>query len=313
MIYFWGKAGYQIGMKYVFFRIWTKLDKLTGWARNVLLWSIQIQDEENCKNIRNTLQSNHKIRMLLGYPNTFENLADYLLNCGDTPGKYNVNTIIGIGEAFPKSIQNKLKKVFNCTVVSLYSNQENGMLAQECVENKEFHVNTASYHIELLKTDSDDPSSVGEPGRIVVTDLFNHAMPLIRYDTGDIGILKKDAECGWHSQSLSSVKGQMADLIYDSKGTRKSPYNISVLMWPFDKLLQYQFIQESAKQYTLKLNGAEGHYEDAEFMKVFKDFLGQDAEIAIEHVNEIPVLASGKRKEIVCHYKREESMDIVGR
>jgi phenylacetate-CoA ligase len=313
MIYFWGKAGYQIGMKYVFFRIWTKLDKLTGWARNVLLWSIQIQDEENCKNIRNTLQSNHKIRMLLGYPNTFENLADYLLNCGDTPGKYNVNTIIGIGEAFPKSIQNKLKKVFNCTVVSLYSNQENGMLAQECVENKEFHVNTASYHIELLKIDSDDPSSVGEPGRIVVTDLFNHAMPLIRYDTGDIGILKKDAECGWHSQSLSSVKGQMADLIYDSKGTRKSPYNISVLMWPFDKLLQYQFIQESAKQYTLKLNGAEGHYEDAEFMKVFKDFLGQDAEIAIEHVNEIPVLASGKRKEIVCHYKREESVDIVGR
>jgi phenylacetate-CoA ligase len=307
MIYFWGKAGYQIGMRYAFFRIWTSLSTLTAWARNVLMWSISNQDEENFKNIRNSLKTDHRIKMLLGYPGVLDSLADYILTCGDTPEIYNIKTIIGFGEAFPKRAHEKLKKVFNCIVVSLYSNQENGMLAQECVENKEFHVNSASYYIELLKMDSDDPVSVGEPGRIVVTDLFNHAMPLIRYDTGDIGILKGEAECGWHSQVLSSVQGQMADLIYDTRGQKKSPYNVSVLMWPFDKLLQYQFIQERATQYILRLNGAQGHYEDAAFVEVFKDFLGQDAEIIIEHVDEIPVLASGKRKEIVCNYVKEKA------
>ncbi len=274
MMYFWGKAGYQIGMKYVFFRIWTSLNrrsKLSAWARNVLMCDIARLDEENLEKIRNTLKSDRKIKMLLGYPSTFENLANYLLTCGDTPEMFNINTIISFAEALPESTREKLKKVFNCNIVSLYSNQENGMLAQECVENKEFHVNSASYHIELLKMDSDDPVSVGEPGRIVVTDLFNHAMPLIRYDTGDIGIWKKEAECGWHSQVFSSVQGRMVDLIFDTSGKIISPKSICVYMWPFDKLLQYQFVQEGAKQYVLKLNGAEGHYDDATFVDLVKD------------------------------------------
>ncbi len=177
------------------------------------------------------------------------------------------------------------------------------MLAQECVENKEFHVNSASYHIELLKIDADDLVGVGEPGRIVVTDLFNHAMPLIRYDTGDIGVWKSEAECGWHSQVFSSIQGRMVDFIFDTDGNRISPKSFLSYMRPFDKLLQYQFIQEGEKQYVLKLNGAEGHYDDAAFVNLFKGILGKDAEIVIEHVNEIPVLASGKRNAVVNNYK----------
>lgn len=308
MIYFWGKAGYQIGMKYAFFRIWiasNRKNRLTAWARNMLMMDIQRLDDENLEKIRTALKADRKIRMLLGYPSTFEDLVNYLLRCGDTPEVYKIHSLIGIGEALSKSTFEKLKKVFDCNIISLYSNQENGMLAQECVENKEFHLNNASYHIELLKIDSDDPASVEEPGRIVVTDLFNHAMPLIRYDTGDIGIWKKEAECGWNSHVLSSIQGRMVDSVFDTRGNRVSPHTIGMLMLPFDRLLQYQFIQESAKQYVLILNGAEGLYEEAAFVNVFKDFLGQDAEIIIEHVHEIPVLASGKRKKVVSHYVRE--------
>jgi phenylacetate-CoA ligase len=127
-------------------------------------------------------------------------------------------------------------------------------------------------------------------------------MPLIRYDTGDLGVWKKEAECGWSSQVLSSVQGGTADLIYDTKGNEISSGLIYILMWPFDKLLQFQFVQEGEKQYVLKLNGSEGHYDDATFVDLFKDSLGKDAEVVIEHVNEIPVLASGKRKCVACNY-----------
>jgi phenylacetate-CoA ligase len=307
MMYFWGKAGYQIGMRYVFFRVSTLMDKRTAWARNVIMWSVQNLDEENFGNIRRKLKSDRKIRMLLGYPGDLNSLANYLLARGDSPEMYHIKTIIGYGESFPKRAHENLKKVFNSNVVSLYSNQENGMLAQEFVENSGFQVNTASYYIEILKMDSDDPAGNGEPGRIVVTDLFNHAMPMIRYDTGDVGIWKQAQECGWNSKLMLSIRGQKADPIYDTKGNKKSPYNISVIMWPFDKLLQYQFIQEDEKKYVLKLNGAEGYYEEASFVDLFKGLLGQDAEIAIEHVHEIPVLSSGKRKEIVCKYVKEET------
>jgi phenylacetate-CoA ligase len=305
MMYFWGKTGYQIGMKYVFFRIWTSLtrkSKLTAWARNIVMSDIVRLDEENLEKIRKTLKSDHNIKMLLGYASTFENLANYLFSCEDTSNMFTINTIVSFGEVLPELTREKLNTIFKCNIVSLYSNQENGMLAQTCVENKEFHVNNASFHIELLNPDSDSPVSVGELGRVVVTDLFNHAMPLIRYDTGDLGVWKKEAECGWSSQVLSSVQGGTADLIYDTKGNEISSGLIYILMWPFDKLLQFQFVQEGEKQYVLKLNGSEGHYDDATFVDLFKDSLGKDAEVVIEHVNEIPVLASGKRKCVACNY-----------
>jgi len=268
--------------------------------------SIQRQDDENFEFIRKTLKADRKIRMILGYPSALNNFANYLLICGDTADMYNIDVIIGYGEAFPKSSQMKLKKLFDCNVVSLYSNQENGMLAMQCVEHKEFHVNSASFFIELLKLDADEPAGIGEAGRIVVTDLFNYATPLIRYDTGDTAIWKEKADCDWCSPVFASVEGQATDLIYDTHGRGKSPHTVSVLMGPFDKLLQYQFIQENEKRYTLRLNGARGCYSDDTFIKLFKDFLGEDAEIKVEHVCEITVLASGKRKEVVNRYKRHK-------
>jgi phenylacetate-CoA ligase len=307
MMYFWGKAGYQIGMRYVFFRVWTPLNrksKLTTWARNLVMVDIRNLDE---RRIRHLLRSDRRIKMLIGYVPTLDSLGIYLKTCGDTPEMYNLRTIIGFGEAFPENIQRRLKKVFGCNVISLYSNQENGMLAVECVDNKEFHVNRASYYIELLKIDSDEPVSVEEPGRIVVTDLFNHAMPLIRYDTGDIGTWKKETECGWQSQLLSSIQGSMVDPLFDTKGKIISSDEISVNLWLYDKVLQFQFVQEGAKLYVLKLNGAKGNYDDAQFVKLVKDAVGEDAEVVIEHVDGIPVLESGKRKIVVNNFLKSKS------
>lgn len=304
MIYLWGRAGYRVGMRYLFLKMRTSLSRISAWSRNVIWHSVLQQDEENLETIRQMLKSDQKIQMILCYPSILDNLAGYLLAHGDVPEMFHVSTIIGFGESFPQKTHKKLREVFGSQNVSLYSNQENGMLAIECIENKEFHVNNASYYFELLKKESNDPVSAGETGRIVITDLFNYAMPLIRYDTGDIGVWKREAECGWKSLALASVDGQKTDFIYDTKGNQKSPHIISVLLEPFDQLLQYQFIQESARQYVLKLNGAAGHYEDAAFLVLLKDLLGSDAEITIEHVKEVPALSSGKRKEVICKYKK---------
>lgn len=57
------------------------------------------------------------------------------------------------------------------------------------------------------------------------------------------------------------------------------------------------------KRYVLKVNGAEGHYTDEEFILHMKQILGQDAEITIEHVDGTPALASGKFKKVVCLYR----------
>ncbi len=37
-------------------------------------------------------------------------------------------------------IEEKIKEMFNCPIVSRYSNEENGILAQDCDEFNEYHI-----------------------------------------------------------------------------------------------------------------------------------------------------------------------------
>lgn len=305
MMYFWDKAGFQIGKKYVFFRIWTDVNrkaKLEAWARNLMMHDILRLDRESLEQIRMILHNDKRIKMLLSYASTFDNLAKYLDECGDSPADFSVETIISSSEVLQDTTRDKLKSIFGCDVVSFYSNQENGTLAQECIENTEFHLNTASYHFEFLRLDEDVPANLGEPARIVVTDLFNRAMPLIRYDTGDIASLTNECACGWKTHAVKDVLGRRMDCIYDTRGRVISPVTITNYMWPFDKLLQFQFIQLDKTSYTLRLNGARGVYKNEEFIALFKELLGLDANISIEHVHEIPVLDSGKQKHVICKF-----------
>lgn len=306
MMYFWGKAGYSIGMRYVFFRIWTeknRKNKFSAFSRNLVMSNILTLEESNLENIREMLKKDKKIKMLLGYASTFENLVNYLLQCGDTSEMFHIETIISISEVLSEDTREKLMKTFGCKVYSHYSNQENGSLAQECEDHHEFHINGASYIIEILKTDNDEPAADGEMGRIVLTDLYNKAMPLIRYDTGDMAIQKETSECLWKTQVVKNISGRVVDMIYTTDGIPLSPHTWSVYMWKYDELKQYQFIQNTAKGYLMKINGGE-MYSDKDIKDHLKSILGSDAEIEIERVDEIPVLASGKFKKTVCNYKK---------
>lgn len=300
MQYMWGTAGYEIGMRYLFLRAWTKQNKknrITAFARNIIMQNSDNLDEDGLEKIRRRLKSDKKIKMMIGYANTFEHLANYLYLQGDRPEMFSVRTIITTSECLYESTKKKLNEVFGCKVVSLYSNQENGMLAIECFENAEFHLNTASYHFEFLKPDSDEPAEIGEPARIVITDLFNYAMPMIRYDTGDVGILKPWSECGRPGSVLSQIEGRLVDVIYDADGRMISPHQISVAFWAFPDVTQYQFIQTGQAHYHIKIVGEKINSEIIE--AGLRELLGSGAVIEIESVGDIPLMSSGKRKYIL--------------
>ncbi len=73
----------------------------------------------------------------------------------------------------------------------------------------------------------------------------------------------------------------------------------------YDKIAQWQFVQTGKKNYLLKIvmgNPIEGYLNSA--IDTLKETLGVDAEIEIDHVKEIPVLSSGKRKPVVNQFKQ---------
>jgi len=303
IIYFGELCGYNLGDRNAYLRVWTNKNKknfFDAWKQNLIMIDISKLDKSNLKKIRDIIIKDKKLKCILGYATSLDIISRYLLEQGDNPNMFNVKIVISGAEVLSEKTRMNLKKVFGCDVVSRYSNQENGILAQELIDKNYFIINNASYYFEFLKLNSDEEANPGELCRVVLTDLYNYAMPMIRYDTGDLAIVEEHHKYG---KVITSIEGRKVDFIYTTNGNMLSPYVVINNMWDFDKIKQYQLIQENKCDYTLKLNGAKGIYKDSEILDVFKSLLGENANINIEHVEGIPLLKSGKFQPTVCKYR----------
>ena len=271
IVYFGELCGYTIGQRYAFIRSWnsqTRKSPLESFLQNLIAIDTSRLDEESLETMRSLLKRDKRLSCILGYASSLDLLAQHLLEKGETPESFKrMKVVISGSEILSDKARRNLKRVFGCNVVSRYSNQENGLIAQEVSDNV-FLINRASYYLEFLKPNSDDYAQPGELSRIVLTDLFNYAMPMIRYDTGDLAIFDEHPDYG---RVITSIEGRVRDFFYDTQDRLLSPSAITVQMWKFDRLRQFQFIQDGRAKYLLKVNGARGVYEDDDFIEVIAD------------------------------------------
>ena len=88
-----------------------------------------------------------------------------------------------------------IEKAFGAEVFDIYGCTEIKEIAWECEKHEGYHINEDDVYVEILHGES--PAKPGEVGDIVLTDLRNKAMPLIRYRIGDRGLLiAGNCSCG---------------------------------------------------------------------------------------------------------------------
>lgn len=306
IIYYSGKVGYAVGSNLIFLRSLTdrtRKSPLHQWIQNENLIDVSSLDHKGIKKIISEMEEASKHgSMVLSYSGTYDVLRDYFIK-NPIDHNCNIHGMVGGAEMLFDDTREMMEKVFNCKCVSRYSNQENGVLGQDDIKNNNFILNEAHYYIEIFDLEKDEPAKEGEVGRIVVTDLYNYAMPMIRYDTGDIGSFVYLERNGVRKKAIGNFGGRKLDMVYDCNGNPLSPHKVSVSFWSFPEFKQYQFIQEGQKEYRVKLN-VEGEFtKQDELRKMLMDLVGSQAEISIEMVDEIPTLSSGKRKYIMNNYK----------
>lgn len=245
-----------------------------------------------------------KPRIIFSYASTLVELAKYVLknHTNISERNFSMKSVLTAGEALSEENRKILQNAFQCKVYRRYSDMELGILGQDQGDGGAYDLNWGSYYFEVLKLDSDEPAPYGEVGRIVITDLFNYAFPMIRYDTGDLGILEKVE--GKRFPVLKEIYGRVRDCIWDANGNLLSPAKISVGMWGIEGVKQWQCIQKSQYQYLMKLN-ADSSLDVDNLKKKLKTILGDLAEISFEFVEEIPVLSSNKRRAVICEWKKE--------
>ena len=308
IIYFFNEAGFNVGNRLYELEVWrghNKKGKLKSWIQNVAQFDISRLTDERIETFLELLKSDKQSKKtLLGFASAYEMIAQYLEKNNMVLKDLGINSVIANSEYLNPYTKSTLGKHFNTNVYSRYSSEEVGMIAQQTLNSpNNFVINNASYHVELLDLQNDSPAKLGEFGRIVVTDLFNYAMPIIRYDTGDIAQfgLNKDG-----AMEFVQIEGRKMDLIYDSKGNMISSFVIYTKFYNYYHLLkQYQFIQQGEKDYEVKLNlqGDEFQFEKQLVADIKSDF-GEDANVIVTYVDEIPALASGKRRKVINNYKK---------
>lgn len=304
-IYFARLSGFEIGCKLLYLKIWATQKmrgRLAYWMQNIVPVDVIHLNDRQIDELINKMESTGSAYGILGYASALELMCRYLDRKNHGPVRAKVKSIIAMSEALNEYTKSSLKKYFGVVAVSRYSNLENGIIAQQLTDGSDrFLINTASYHVEILKMDSDEEAKEDETGRIVVTDLFNYAMPLIRYDTGDIGAMISDPGVP-AIKYFTRVEGRKLDLLYDTKGALVSSYIMYKNMWQYTEIKQYQLIQEGVKDYRFIINADQDFSRESQLVEEFKSYLGDDAGFVVEYVDEIPLLSSGKRRKVVNNY-----------
>lgn len=306
-LHFCAQAGYPFGSRLYYLRVWNRMNhksRLVQFMQNLVPVEIGDLSDGPLEALVEALRKDRGRKSLLGYGSSLEALGQYLERHGVHPRTFGVRAILAMSETLPESRRAFLREAFDCPVTTRYSNMENGFIAQQCApDGTEYHLNLASYHIELLAFDRDEPAGAGELGRIVVTDLFNRAMPLIRYDTGDAAEQVPDSVCGAPGPVFRKVEGRRVDFLYDVRGHRLSPGIILNTLWKYNDIKQFQFIQTGEGTYTIKVNcGHPAYARSQDLVADLRSFLGEEARVTLELEEGLPLLASGKRKSIISHW-----------
>lgn len=194
----WNWHGFKPEMKYVVLKSARKIIK-----EGSCLYLIGDLTTENLKkNIEELIR--FKPVHLKGYVNALFILAKYCLDNGIklegiksvTPSSENLYD-------FQRVI---MEKAFNCKVFEEYCCNDGGACGWECEKREGIHHAMERAIIEEIN------------GEMIVTDLWNMAMPFIRYRNGDsVKFLNKKCSCG-RELPLIRVKGRTNDIIITNKG-----------------------------------------------------------------------------------------------
>ena len=295
--------GFRLGMKRGEFRVWipgkNTITKWKSFKNNLIMIDISNMGDEALAGICEKIRK-EKIQVLVAYSSALTALTGYIKRKQIDVGKWSVEMVFSMGEALPQQTYDAVKEIWGFAPVRSYGNNENGFIAIQLNEEDRYTTDLYNFHIEILKLDSDEPAEPGELGRIVVTDYYNRAFPMIRYDTGDTGIYEEvEDENGRVHGYFTEIYGRRGSLMYNCKG---EPLSIHVFMNVLINLEgivhQAKCIQWEKTRYELLLNADREKVDEKEVVDSYRHYLGEEAQIDVTYVDEIPIQASGKR--MVC-------------
>ena len=158
-------------------------------------------------------------------------------------------------EAVLEADRATLARVFGPHVFETYGSRETMLLAAECEAHDGMHLMEENVLVEIAQ--GGRPLPAGESGDVLVTDLHNHGMPLIRYQNGDVAAFgpPERCACGRGLRRLRRVEGRRADTLFDRDGNPVPGIVFHVLFSDARQELvrQFQAVQKASGHVILRV------------------------------------------------------------
>ncbi len=238
--------------------------------------------------------------MLYGHAHSIFILCEALQQRGIT---LNPAGIVATSMMLIEQERQVIEEVCGIKVTNRYGCEEVSLIACECEQHHGMHLNTDHNIVEFLRDDG-TPCAPGEDGRIVVTELVNFGMPMIRYEVGDRGVPSdRICPCGRGLPLMEHVTGRVADFLVATDGHKVA--GISIIENTLTKLpgiKQMQVVQEEALRLQVNLvpGPQYGPETEARLVASLQEYLGTEVGVQVTQVARIPQEESGKYRFTIC-------------
>ncbi len=240
----------------------------------------------------------YKPVLIDGYAESFNLLAQYVKGKG--LDGINPAGIMSSAQELPEHNRKSIEQAFGSRVFDKYGSREFSGIAYECETHQGHHVVAESFIVEVLK--NGEPARPGEVGEVVITDLNNMCLPMIRYRIGDLAVAMDPNEacaCGRGLPRVGEIEGRVQSIIVGTNGNYVPGTFFAHLFKDYDHAIrQYQVLQESLGSIRLKIIKAQ-RFDDAsleELLALLRNYLGEDMVIDVEFVDSIPLVHTGKHQ-----------------
>lgn len=230
-------------------------------------------------------------RIMVAYAQSAALFARYCEECGIRDIHF--RAIIVTSEMLLPGQRSLIEEVFHAQVFNRYSSHKFSIIASDCPQLQGMHVNADALIVEI-ESSALYPTGIG---RVLVTDLLNRAMPLIRYEIGDLASPLQNAACpcGRSFPRITNLRGRVTDFLVNTDNHCISGIPLAGITREVPQVRQLQFVQKDRGHIQLRVVPGSGYGVDTivELQRRLNSYL-RGAELGIVTVQSIQPERSGK-------------------
>ncbi|HYW95691.1 MAG TPA: hypothetical protein VE870_08895 [Bacteroidales bacterium] len=299
--WYWGQYGYKPGSRMLMVRGNPLQNNRTFEHRtidNILNVSCYNINEDTIQPVLNRINA-VKPWFIHAYPSSLKVLTT-LLEPLKSRVKFKPRALFLGSEHLPDNDRKLFADFYQAPVVNWYGHSEALVHGGNCPYSDEYHFYPAYGYLELLDDNGQPVTTPGSEGRLVATGFDNRVMPLIRYDTGDTGILSdtKECRCGFRGPSLTKITGRGQDYVVLSDNTRVSltAFIFGQHLEAFRRIREMQVIQN--KKGKLEICIVKNHdytiNDEDKLVDTLTNSVNGKIEVSVSYIDTVPKTPRGK-------------------